>query len=66
MKEYNLGALVTISISTTVEANSLWEAIEIAEDRGIRRVHWGDITQDKEVWIYSEELDGEPFNIVEE
>jgi len=64
MKEFNLTAKVTISISTTVEAKTLEEAIEIAEQRHIEHHNWRDEDQEKEAWV-SSEYDGEPYNIEE-
>ena len=60
--EYNLSGKVTISVSTRVEANSLDEAIEIAEGREIESYQWGQEELDKIVWI-SSEFDGEVFDI---
>lgn len=65
MKTFNLSAEVTISLYTQVEANSLEEAIEIAEGRSIEAGRWKDETQRKEVWV-SDEYDGEAQNIHEE
>ena len=67
MKKYCLNALVTISIYTEVEANSLEEAIEIAEQREIEACN-NDIFSDnqiKRVWV-ADDYDGSPFNICEE
>lgn len=63
MKEYNLTAKVTISIYTTVEANSLEEAIEIAKEREeIEKSHWGEAYKAKEMWL-TDDFDGTPFDI---
>ena len=64
MKKYNLSGNVTISLYTTIEANSLEEAIEIAEDRDIEKYEWGIEKQKNEVWV-AEEYDGDPNNIQE-
>lgn len=62
--KYNLIANVTISIYTTVEAESLEEAIQISKERRIESYHWGDKSQSENVWV-SDEFDGEPTNIIE-
>jgi len=62
MRKYNLTGTVTITIYTKVEADSLEEAIEIAEDRSIESYRWGDKAQEQNVWIV-EEYDGMPMNI---
>ncbi len=63
--KYELNATVTISISTIVEAETLKEAIEIAESRGIEVAHnWDSETQSEDVWV-SSDFDGEPQNIHE-
>lgn len=64
MKTYKLSGVVTISIFTEVEANSLEEAIQIAENRGIEACRFGDKEQAGEVWV-SEEFDGMPDKIRE-
>ena len=65
MKEFNLSGKVTISVYTTVKANSLEEAIEIAKERDIERHNWGDEEAFQENWI-NEEYDGEVFEIEED
>jgi len=60
--EYNLSASVTISIYTTVEANSKIEAIEIAEDRDIVQYEFGREDEKNDNWI-AEEYDGLPQDI---
>ena len=65
MKEFNLSATVTISLTTTVEAETLAEAIKIAQDRSIESAEWRSDEQQKEVWV-SGEYDGSPENIKEE
>ncbi len=64
MKKFNLSGVVTISIYTEVEANSLEEAIQIAEGRSIEAYRFGDKEQASEVWV-SEEFDGMACNIRE-
>lgn len=64
MKEFNLSASVTISVYTTVEAETLEQAIAIAKNRDVKPYQWGSKDQEKENWI-SDEFDGEPLNIIE-
>lgn len=64
MKTFKLSGTVTIGIYTEVEAESLEEAIKIAQDRCIEKSHWGDKFQAESVWV-NEEYDGEPQNIHE-
>jgi hypothetical protein len=64
MKKYQLSGLVTISIFTEVEANSLEEAIQIADNREIQAYRHGDKDQASEAWV-SEEFDGTPVKIEE-
>ena len=59
MKTFNLEAIVTISIYTKVEAETLKEAIEISEGRSIEAYQWGMKDQCNEYWI-SDDYDGEP------
>ena len=63
-KKYQLSGVVTISIFTEVEANSLEEAIQIAESRDIEAYRFGDKEQASESWV-SEEFDGMPNKIRE-
>jgi len=64
MKKYQLSGAVTISIFTEVEANSLEEAIQIAENREIEAYRFGDKEQASEAWV-SEDFDGMPDKIRE-
>ena len=64
MAKFKLSGLVTVSVYTEIEAETLEQAIEIAKYRGIERYHWGDDTQAKEVWV-NEDYDGEVFSIEE-
>ncbi len=64
MKKYQLSGVVTISIFTEVEANSLEEAIQIAENREIEAYRFKDKEQASESWV-SEEFDGMPDKIRE-
>lgn len=62
---YNLSAEVTVSAYTVVEAKTLKEAIEIAEDRIIEFIDRYNSADERTkwcVWI----LDGEPQNIQQE
>jgi hypothetical protein len=65
MKEFNLSGMVTVSVYTTVKANSLEEAVKIAKERDIERHNWGDKEQSLDAWV-NEGYDGEVFNIEEE
>jgi hypothetical protein len=65
MANYKLSATVTISIYTNVEADSLEEAIAIAENRGIEQYNWSDKDQSNDIWV-AEEFDGMATNIKEE
>ena len=62
MVKFNLSACVTVSTYTTVEAESLSEAIKIAEER--TAVIGGNCSGESpaESWIV-EEIDGSPINI---
>ena len=62
MPKFNLSAEVTVSTYTTIEAETLEEAIKIAEDRDI--VIGGNCSGESEdySWIV-EEIDGEPEKI---
>lgn len=50
MKKFNLTEQVTISVYTEVEANTLEEAISIAEERTIEAYRFGDDTQSEEAF----------------
>ncbi len=58
MKKWNLTGRVTVSVYTTVEAETLDQAIEIAEQRHIERNDLGDENFSNEAWL-NEEYDGE-------
>ncbi len=65
MPEFKLSALVTISIYTKVEADTLEEAKAIAEDRHIEMDNFSlDGEQEKECWV-CDSFDGEPCKIKE-
>lgn len=63
--KYKLTAQVIISVYTDVEADSLEEAIKIAEERNLMSIvsNGGDTKEDS--WMCNE-LDGYPKNIHEE
>lgn len=58
MKKFNLSGTVTVSVFTVVEANSLEEAIEIAQERHIEAAEYNSKDQAETVWV-NEEYDGE-------
>lgn len=62
MNTYRLSAMITVSAITVVKANSLEEAIEIAQAREGALDHLGNGTDETEAWMVGE-IDGEPFNI---
>lgn len=64
MPEYGLVAHVTVSAFTTVEADSLEEAIAIAEQRDVRMGGINSGADENESWIV-EEIDGEADKIEE-
>ena len=65
MKTFNLCARIVVSAYTTVEANTLEEAIEIAKNRpNMQILHTGGDNAD-ENWMI-DELDGTPSNIIED
>lgn len=64
MSEFKLTGVVTISVYTEVEAETLEEAIEIAGERGIENAEHNTEQQVKEAWV-SEEYDGEVVEIKE-
>lgn len=58
---YRIKALLTISVSTDVEADSIEEAREIAADRPIIDLcHQCSVGDADEQWVTSGELDGSP------
>ena len=58
MKTFQLTGTITVSVYTNVEAESLNEAIRIAEDRTeVEALKWGDADQSNQVWV-NEEYDG--------
>lgn len=64
MKEFNLSGSVTISVYTTVEAETLEQAIEIAESRSIKSYAFVDDRLHLHNWV-NDEYDGEVQDIEE-
>ena len=64
MKTYQLSALVTVSIYTKIEAESLEEAIEKSKEREIQKFVYGNSGQSEECWV-CDDFDGEPKSITE-
>lgn len=65
MVQYRLNGTITVSVYTDVEADSLEEAIEIAQDRDVEKYQWGENYQSQNVWV-NEDYDGEITDIKEE
>lgn len=65
MKEFLISAKVTISVYTKVEAETLEEAIEIANDRTPMGIVANGGDNEHENWMV-DEIDGEPFDLHEE
>lgn len=63
--KYTVGAMVTISVFTEVEADSAEKAVEIAEDRGLVGLchQCGDDRTASAEWVTSGELDGTPYDL---
>ena len=65
MTIYRVTALMTISVHTDVEAASLAQAIELAEDRQPGAIWESDSSESvREEWRTSGELDGTPFDLI--
>jgi hypothetical protein len=64
MKTFELTAEVTISVYTKVEAETLEEAIQIADDRNLMQLIHGGTQDENDEWV-CDELDGMAFNIHE-
>lgn len=64
MKKFALTAEITISLYTEVEAETLEEAIEIAEERDLMAIVGTGGETKLDTWM-TDELDGEPKNITE-
>lgn len=64
MKVYQIAALVTVGVTTRVEANSEEEALKIASERkDMMSIASNNGDSIDEVWMV-EELDGEPYRIL--
>jgi hypothetical protein len=61
--KYTASATVTISIYTTVEADSPEEAIELAREQPMQNFCAGCTDGEDYRWVTSGELDGEPQDI---
>lgn len=64
MKKFALTAEITISLYTEVEAETLEEAIEIAEERDLMAIVGTGGETRLDTWM-ADELDGVPKNITE-
>lgn len=65
IKTFKFAGKVTISVYTTVEAETLEDALEIANEKALMDItHTGGATEETE-WM-ADELDGEVFDIHEE
>jgi len=64
MKEFLISAKVTVSVYTKVEAETLEEAIEIANDRTPMSIIANGGDNEDENWML-DEIDGEPFDLHE-
>jgi len=63
MQEFKLSAKVTVSVYTTILADTLEEAISIAEnDRQMMTITTNNGDEETDCWV-CEELDGTPFDI---
>ena len=65
MATFNLSAVVTVSTYTTVEADTLEEAIEIAEEREVEMGGIQSGVDYNESWVV-EEIDGTANHITED
>jgi diphthamide biosynthesis methyltransferase len=64
MRKFKLAGMVTVSVYTEVEADTLEQAIEIAKQRDIEKYQWSDTEQSSDAWV-NEEYDGEVHSIDE-
>ena len=64
MTKFRLTANVTISVYTEVEAETLDEAIKLADDRSLMDVVQSGGDSEKYTWM-CDELDGTPYDINE-
>jgi len=65
MQTFILSGEVTISVYTSVEAETLEEATQKSENRPVESAQWGHKDQKDEAWV-SDEYDGEVQNIHQE
>jgi hypothetical protein len=65
MREYLISAKVTVSVYTKVNAETLEEAIEIANDRTPMAIIANGGDNEEENWMLNE-IDGEPFDLQEQ
>ena len=65
MKEFLISAKVTISVYTKVEAETIEQAIEMANDRTPMAIVPNGFDTERENWML-DEIDGEPFDLHEE
>jgi len=66
MAKFELVGKITISVYTTVEADTLEEAIakQKIERRSVEMSHTTDTKeQEEEVWVYEECMDGEVYGV---
>jgi hypothetical protein len=62
--KYRVNALVTVSISTVVEAANEYEALDVATERAMPRLcHQCSGGDAEESWTTSGEFDGEAFDL---
>ncbi len=64
MRKFKLTGMVTVSVYTEVEADTLEQAIEIAKQRDIEKYQWSDTEQSSDAWV-NEDYDGEVHSIDE-
>lgn len=62
MKKFNLSAKITISLYTSIEAETIEEAIEIAKERETMQIINDCSYNEDSVWMASD-MDGEPYDI---
>lgn len=61
LRRYRVRGMITVSVSTVVEAASGAEAKELAGERGVMSLcHQCAVGEETEEWVTSGELDGEP------
>ena len=65
MKEFKLSANITVSVYTTVYANNIEEAKELASERNPMSITANGGDDEFDSWM-CDELDGEAYNIEED